>query len=261
MTRKGYFYLHTRFGNARNRTLKAAGEYAWILLSAVMTAAILAAGCMQATGSLTVRSVPEGARIAIDGIDNGTAPVLIADWPAGNYSAELKKAGYIDTFGTVSILAGKNGTAVITLPPIPMPADKTLSGVTDLNRRTTENIAYLGGFETGGGSTLGRVRFVIGKTEGETSDPFRCEGAGVMIVTKSAISQLSADSPLYLEGKDPAPGKWRIVHKINSATDNNIERNEQFTIVAVPAVALARDAPLSVEIRPGIGAAVNARIP
>lgn len=227
----------------------------------VLAGFLLVAGCVQ-TGSVTVSSVPAGARIMVNGIDNGTAPALLADWPAGNYTVEARNPGSINTEQMVRIIGGGNGTATITLPPIPMPADKTVSGVTDLTHQTTENIAYLGGFSTRTTTSghLERVQFVVGKTAAEIPGPLRLEGAGIMLVTKKEFADIGPDTPLYAEGRDPAPGHWRITKMINSEPDNILDTNEQFTIVVIPGPGqvIPMNGTASIEIKPRIGAALVA---
>lgn len=208
----------------------------WLFaLLAVLGAVLLTAGCTQ-TGSLTLDSVPAGGQVSINGMENGTAPVQMADWPSGNYTVMVQKDGYIDTLQEVRIAPGRNEAVTVTLEPIPVPAKKYPARIMDLNSGTVHDIAYLGNVAIDApGGRITRMQFVIGKSLLENEEALYLDGGDLMLNDKDDIVVAGADTPVYSPGKDPAPGKWRIIEKINSGEDNTLERNEQFTIVVVPA--------------------------
>lgn len=203
-------------------------------LLVVLGAVILAAGCTQ-TGSVTLDSVPAGAQVSINGMENGTAPVHMADWQTGEYLVTVQKDGFIDTVQTIRIGAGTDETVTVTLAPVPVPAEKYYAKITNLNTGTVQNVAYLGDFSPDAlGGCITRLRFVVGKSALEDAEPLYLDGGQLMLSDKENIVVANADTPVYSPGHDPAPGKWRIVEKINSGDDNTLEQNEQFTIVVVP---------------------------
>jgi len=60
-----------------------------------------------ASGSLLVKSVPEGADVLINGIAQGKAPLALDRLPAGRYSLTLKASRYAPTEKGVVIVAGR----------------------------------------------------------------------------------------------------------------------------------------------------------
>jgi hypothetical protein len=223
----------------------------------VLTLLVFTAGCTQ-TGSMTIDTQPAGAAVAIGGIDNGTAPVTMDSWPAGTYQVTATAGGYIDLARDVTLRAGQNDPLVLVMDPVPVPAGRAESAVTVMN--TGERIVqlYYGDRSLARmGSQVSRIEVTIGRDAGMAAEPFRLDGATVVLSDASDITMVSQDVPLYAEGTDPSPGTWRIVRKINSEDDNALDGNEQFVIVIVPGPgkALSGAGIVNVEIRPPIGAA------
>lgn len=70
-------------------------------------------------GDLNITSMPEGARIFIDDIDQlSTTPSILRDIPVGSRRFALKLEGYNDTVGTVQILGGMTTYVYATLIPL-----------------------------------------------------------------------------------------------------------------------------------------------
>lgn len=79
------------------------------------------------TGSISFISTPPGAEIFIDGADQGeVTPYTISDIPAGVHTYTLKRPGYNDITGTVSVTSNRTesvpATLIPSVPPIPQAA-------------------------------------------------------------------------------------------------------------------------------------------
>ncbi|MGC8789686.1 PEGA domain-containing protein [Caldisericum sp.] len=70
-------------------------------------------------GTLHVITNPVGADILINGKLIGKSPLYFYEINEGTYSIQLKKEGYIDYFGEMKIIAGKNNVVNKTLTPKP----------------------------------------------------------------------------------------------------------------------------------------------
>ena len=66
------------------------------------------------TGQLAVQSDPAGAKVLVDGIERGVAPVTIADLAPGDHQVELQSGEGITARHTVAVQAG--GTASLVVP-------------------------------------------------------------------------------------------------------------------------------------------------
>jgi len=71
------------------------------------------------TGSASFSSTPAGAKIFIDGSDQGFAtPYTITNIPAGSHTFTLQLAGYNDFTGSFTITAGQTTTVSVSLTPV-----------------------------------------------------------------------------------------------------------------------------------------------
>lgn len=68
-----------------------------------------------ATGDLTVRTVPAGVEIRVDGIPQGTTPVELTGVPAGSHQIEIRAEGYQPFQKTVNISEGMTTGVEVTL--------------------------------------------------------------------------------------------------------------------------------------------------
>jgi hypothetical protein len=205
----------------------------FIVFSGIVVILLATAGCMQPTGSVTLRSEPAGAALSVNGIDNQTAPKEIKDWPAGTYFINAKMDGYINKKETLRIKPGTNDPVTLVMVPIPVPADRKYSTITSMNTGITRNIAYIGDLSMNAQDTaVTGIRFTLGKTGEDSGEPFYLDGAKLTLVTGKGYVELGQDSPLFSRGALPAPGTWRIVDKINSEDDDTLDNNEQFVIAA-----------------------------
>ena len=76
-------------------------------------------------GAIQANSTPSGARVAVDGVDKGTAPLLIPDVPAGPHTVRFSLDGYVEREQPVDVRAGQTATLSANLTP----ANRTRSGV------------------------------------------------------------------------------------------------------------------------------------
>ena len=93
---------------------------------ALLTATLLLAGCEEATpvddkGRLRVDSVPQGARIYLDGRATGRLTPATFDVSPGSHTVRLTRDGMLD-WGprTITIAAGENETLHVVLSPVPV---------------------------------------------------------------------------------------------------------------------------------------------
>jgi hypothetical protein len=200
------------------------------LVLVFLTVLALLPGCVS-TGRLSVTSVPEGARILLNNIDNGTAPSETRDLPAGVYRVVLEKDGYVTGSRSVEVLPGGSSEVAMVLEAIPVPQDRReADGPTDIStgKVVLPAIVYYGGARDAGG---GRHDLVIGKRSGNQWERYSLEGGQFTLAAPGgSIVQFIPDSPLYLEGIPASPGHWRITRKWNSPGDNDLDGNEQFII-------------------------------
>jgi len=68
------------------------------------------------TGSITITSIPSGAEIFIDGVDQGVkTDSTVTDIPAGDHTFTLKLAGYKDFTGTLQVVEDQITNIAVTL--------------------------------------------------------------------------------------------------------------------------------------------------
>jgi len=220
---------------------------------------VLAAGCTQ-TGSLLVSSEPAGASVSVNGAEKGVTPLELGDLPEGYYLVALRSDGYLNEQRNISVTPGSKETVPFTLTPLPAVPGKKYSTVTDIGTGAVRNRLYAGGWRIdASGSSVSDIVVTIGKDAADDPEPFPLDGADVVITGKKDVVELKQDTPLYNQGRYPRAGSWNIGNKLNSDADNAVDRNEQFTLVLIPGPgqAIPFGDPLTVEIRPRIGAAAD----
>ena len=68
-------------------------------------------------GTLNIISIPEGAKIFLDGVDtNFIAPHSFLDLTGGIHNYRLSLNSYLDIAGTVEVIDNQQSTLVVTLP-------------------------------------------------------------------------------------------------------------------------------------------------
>ena len=111
-----------------------------IVLSLIITALILAAGCTSTTpttGIIDLNSTPDGARVILDGVDTGqVTPIILTGVEAGTHTIQLDKFHYEIWEDTVIVIANDTiyrnppltyaSTQYITLQPGAEGIDSTM---------------------------------------------------------------------------------------------------------------------------------------
>jgi hypothetical protein len=80
------------------------------------------------TGSLTITSVPAGARVMIDGEDAGVSPVIRENLTAGNHTLGLAADGYTTSEQIVTVIAGETIQISINLALASLSKEETVRG-------------------------------------------------------------------------------------------------------------------------------------
>jgi len=69
----------------------------------------------EGSGSLTVRTVPSGTTVFVDGVESGLSPTRIGGLGKGMYEIKVSRAGYITEMQRIQLSAGENKKLSITL--------------------------------------------------------------------------------------------------------------------------------------------------
>ena len=131
-----------------------------IVLSLIITALILAAGCTSTTpttGIIDLNSTPDGARVILDGVDTGqVTPIILTGVEAGTHTIQLDKFHYEIWEDTVIVIANDTiyrnppltyaSTQYITLQPGAVGKDAAISSSIPTNNFGNENYSWVGDF-------------------------------------------------------------------------------------------------------------------
>ena len=122
---------------------------------------------VQTTGTVSVTSVPAGARVLLDGKDTGkVTPVTLAGISAGSHGIVLNLAGYQEGRQTVSVSAGGTSTVKVTLSVQP----ETPSSSTSPTKPPTDSVPVQQATTIAVTSTPGGAAIVLdGKETGKTT--------------------------------------------------------------------------------------------
>lgn len=101
----------------RGRNDLQGGTYATITIT--LTAPSVA---VPPAGLLSVRSVPSGAEVRIDGTPQGTTPLDLMGVPEGNHRVERSNPGYRIWRGNTTVTAGETTLLEATLAGVPPPS-------------------------------------------------------------------------------------------------------------------------------------------
>ncbi|MBQ6457952.1 MAG: PEGA domain-containing protein [Kiritimatiellae bacterium] len=71
------------------------------------------------SGSLSVSSVPVGAKVTVDGMARGVAPLVLSDIPKGRVAVTFELEGYETAKREISVAAGETKELAVALEPIP----------------------------------------------------------------------------------------------------------------------------------------------
>lgn len=131
-----------------------------IVLSLIITALILAAGCTSTTpttGIIDLNSTPDGARVILDGVDTGqVTPIILTGVEAGTHTIQLDKFHYEIWEDTVIVIANDTiyrnppltyaATQYITLQPGAVGKDAAISSSIPTNNFGNETYSWVGDF-------------------------------------------------------------------------------------------------------------------
>ena len=131
-----------------------------IVLSLIITALILAAGCTSTTpttGIIDLNSTPDGARVILDGVDTGqVTPIILTGVEAGTHTIQLDKFRYEIWEDTVIVIANDTiyrnppltyaSTQYITLQPGAVGKDAAISSSIPTNNFGNETYSWVGDF-------------------------------------------------------------------------------------------------------------------
>jgi hypothetical protein len=79
------------------------------------------------TGALSIRSIPGGAAVYVDGGYQGVTPTVVGNLLAGSHTVILSLAGYQDWISTVGVSTGQTTSVTATLASDPKPVLGTVS--------------------------------------------------------------------------------------------------------------------------------------
>ena len=133
-----------------------------IVLSLIITALILAAGCTSTTpttGIIDLNSTPDGARVILDGVDTGqVTPIILTGVEAGTHTIQLDKFHYEIWEDTVIVIANDTiyrnppltyaSTQYITLQPGAVGKDAAISNSSPAVNFGNEVYSWVGVFGT-----------------------------------------------------------------------------------------------------------------
>lgn len=133
-----------------------------IVLSLIITALILAAGCTSTTpttGIIDLNSTPDGARVILDGVDTGqVTPIILTGVEAGTHTIQLDKFYYEIWEDTVIVITNDTiyrnppltyaSTQYITLQPGAVGKDAAINNSTPAVNFGNEVYSWVGVFGT-----------------------------------------------------------------------------------------------------------------
>jgi len=96
------------------------------LLLISLTPAVLADTSSPLLGTLKISSIPSGAKLVLDNVNQGSTPVTVQNVLAGSHTISLAKDGYYEYDADIVVSGGKTTTLAVPLVPIPPPANGTL---------------------------------------------------------------------------------------------------------------------------------------
>jgi hypothetical protein len=115
-------------------------------------------------GSVTITSVPSGAKVSVDNHVLGVTPLRLEERPPGEISYTLSASGYEKLDGTVTVEAGQDLTAPavslkksapVAKNPPPTPKKITVSGEKETPKRTTSSRGSSSGNRDSGSRSSG----------------------------------------------------------------------------------------------------------
>jgi hypothetical protein len=153
------------------------------------------------TGQLAVQSDPAGAKVLVDGVERGVAPVTIADLTPGDHKVELQSDG-ASAKHTVTVQAG--GTASLVVPIGGASTAGPVSGWVSVKAPFTTEIRE--GGRLLGTSDAERLMMAAGRHELDfVNDTLGYRGSRVVVVGPGKVASISLELPMGVVNLNAAP--------------------------------------------------------
>jgi serine/threonine protein kinase len=152
-------------------------------------------------GQLAVQSEPAGAKVLVDGVERGVAPVTVRDLAPGDHVVELQSEG-VSTRHTVNVQAG--ATASLLIPIVPAATAGPVSGWIAVKAPFTMEIRE--GGRLLGSSDTDRVMMAAGRHELElVSDTLGYRATRVVQVLPGKVAAIAVDLPQGVMNLNASP--------------------------------------------------------
>lgn len=153
------------------------------------------------TGQLAVQSDPPGAKVLVDGVERGVAPVTISDLTPGDHKVELQSDG-ASARHTVAVQAG--GTASLVVPIGAAPAAGPVSGWVSVKAPFTTEIREQGHLI--GNSDADRLMIAAGRHELDfVNDTLGYKSTRVVVVAPGRVAAVALELPMGVVNLNAAP--------------------------------------------------------
>jgi hypothetical protein len=153
------------------------------------------------TGQLAVQSDPAGAKVLVDGVERGVAPVTISDLTPGDHKVELQSEG-ASAKHTVTVQAG--GTASLVVPIGPASSAGPVSGWVSVKAPFTTEIREQGRLI--GTSDADRLMIAAGRHELDfVNDALGYKSTRVVIVGPGKVAAVALELPMGVVNLNAAP--------------------------------------------------------
>jgi PEGA domain-containing protein len=153
------------------------------------------------TGQLAVQSDPPGAKVLVDGVERGVAPVTIADLTPGDHRVELQSDG-VSAKHTVTVQAG--GTASLVAPLGTAAAAGPVSGWVSVKAPFTMEIREQGRLL--GTSDAERLMMAAGRHELDlVNDTLGYRASRVVVVAPGKVAPITLELPMGVVNLNAAP--------------------------------------------------------
>ena len=153
------------------------------------------------TGQLAVQSDPPGAKVLVDGVERGVAPVTISDLTPGDHKVELQSDGG-SAKHTVTVQAG--GTASLVVPMGTASAAGPVSGWVSVKAPFTTEIREQGRII--GTSDADRLMITAGRHELDfVNDTLGYKSTRVVVVAPGKVAAVALDLPMGVVNLNAAP--------------------------------------------------------
>jgi hypothetical protein len=153
------------------------------------------------TGQLAVQSDPPGAKVLVDGVERGVAPVTISDLTPGDHKVELQSDG-VSAKHTVTVQAG--GTASLVAPIGAAAAAGPVSGWISVKAPFTMEIREQGRLL--GTSDAERLMVAAGRHELDlVNDTLGYRASRVIVVMPGKVAQIALELPMGVVNLNATP--------------------------------------------------------